>query len=286
MNRKTIQRIQATVMVTIAAILYYGAMLWSTCAGLQCGSYNSSIWPRIGLIAIPLVAVVSGAWHARGGKGIGGLAVSLPILAVMTVMSAWEVVSSPGSDPNAGFTAPTAEHSATVVAMVVMAVLIAVPLVLLGALAGVETLRRVTTAMVREPRQRLAAAATLVMATVLAVGLCTTSAAGATGIDVAPPSPDAAGLGAPPAAQTPPAPGDGAYVVLRRCPDQRLLNCTIVDTGVVPGASYDLAPGIYTLDSEPPAGITCSTSPATLYLFPFERIQVQFLAANCSSAAS
>jgi hypothetical protein len=266
--------------VAIYALLYFGLLIWtSTCTVSGCGSVHSSVWLRIGLLAIPFALFTYSAWRMTQTPASSAttLVTSLPWMIVGTAISGWALGFSPtdtGGGTGNGF-AGVAESAAPPWASIVSSSLFLVGWVVVLWIIGFARLRGALRLSLRSHWRKLFTVGAWAGALLFAGAVTITTFSGS-GVDI-----DAhSSLNYSSDASATP-----KFVQIQGCRDDRLVRCTLVAKDVVEGDSFDLRPGIYTIRSNPPKGYACSsTDPAVMYLFPFELLHVQYINVNCAKA--
>lgn len=263
MNDALPRRLVVLVITSAAALLFFSLMLASTCTVSGCGSLHSSIWMRIGIQAIPFVIAVAAGWRATHSGAAGALVLSLPWVLATSAASAWVMAYVPQDSQGL-----QRDSTTTPVTFVIIGGLLAAALLTTFALVGISSMRDAALKWLRGSNHDWMLAASAVTAVAAAVVVCATSLGGSTGIDISVSGSAAAGT---------------AHVELDSCSDAQLLHCTVIAKEVAPGTSFDLPPGIYAIHNQQPSGYQCDGStPTKLALFPFERLQVEYLDVSCS----
>ena len=285
------RRLAAVILFCCCALLYFTLILWSsTCTVDGCGSIHSSVWLRIGVLVIPFALVAYSGWKAGShpGESASTLVVAFPWLIVATALSGWELGFAPSapSGSGSGITETVAPPFSLMVPSAFLVFGWGVVLASIGWSRFRHGLRESLRSHLRKVYLLLGLASAV--ATALAISL--TAYAG-TGIDISGQPVQSYGnsrtnldgLNVDPSSRAG-ATATPLFVEIDRCKDDQLVGCTAVAHNVVLGQSLNLNPGTYTIRNNPPDGYSCDgTTPQIMYLFPFERLHVQFINLNCQA---
>ncbi len=260
-------RLYLTALVCLTALTVDMLFLWSTCTVSGCGSFHSSIWARIILLVVPLLIIVVQGWKVvhTDGHPPSVLGNALPWLITGTLVSAWSLAYVP-----IGTQTQSMMSESMVMPLVVLfnaAVIVATWGCVL-AVIGIRHVRQQFSQYLHRPRGTWWFSFSAAIALVCAWIVAATPAFGATGLDVYPHEPGT--------------PLPTTFVSISECSDARMVHCWMVAQHVPEGASYNFAPGVYTIENSPPRGYACKgTTPTPFQLYPFERIQVSYLKVSC-----